>query len=47
MRNQIRPKHLIIVFNVAFLTHSTRIIIIFIVIAPQPDRNHQFSSHYQ
>ena len=42
MRNQLRPKHLIFLLNMAFLTHSTRIIIIFIVLAPQSDRDHQF-----
>ena len=30
-----------------FLTHGTRIIIIFNVVAPQSDRNHQFSSKFQ
>ena len=30
-----------------FMSHSTSIIIIFIVIAPQSDRNHQFSSESQ
>ena len=47
MRNQLRPNHLIFLLNMAFLTNSTRIIIIFIVIAPQSDRNHLFSSDFQ
>ena len=37
----------VFLYNMTFLTHSTRIAIIFIVIAPQSDRNHMFSNDFQ
>ena len=46
MRNHLRPKHRLLLQNSAFLT-ATRVVIIFIVIAPQSNRNHQFSSDFQ